>query len=108
LNDTPTTYTNNAGKVLVVSQDETGITFIDQTEISTPIRFLDITSATTVQGNDVCFVNSTNGSFNITLEPNPVFGTKIEFINGADSFESNPVTILRNGKKIMGLEEDLL
>mgnify|MGYP005841231155 CR=1 FL=1 len=51
---------------------------------------------------DRIFANSTDGTFSITLPASPQINHEIEIICVADSFETNPVTLLPNGKKIMG------
>lgn len=108
LNDTPETYQGHGGKVLTVSPSELGVTFVDRSDIARQYTPRDITGPTIVYDGDICFVNSSQGSFDITLMENPRFGSEIRFIEVSDTFEENPITIRRNGKRIMGLDEDLL
>ena len=60
----------------------------------------------TAQPGDKLMLDSTS-TFNITLPPNPKFGYEVDFCDGAGECESNNVTVLRNGEKIMGLNEDM-
>ena len=44
----------------------------------------------------------------ITLPANPNVGDTIKFIDAVGSFETNNLTVLRNGKKIAGENNDLI
>ena len=53
------------------------------------------------------FCNTTSGAFTATLPSSPSLGDFITFIDYAGTFDSNALTIGRNGKKIQGAEADL-
>ena len=54
------------------------------------------------------FVDTSTNIVNLTLPPNPQIGDIITLNDLADSFETNNCVIVRNGKLISGLAEDLV
>ena len=59
-----------------------------------------------VAGNGY-FCNTTGGAFNLTLPASPTIGDFVSFIDYAGTFDTNNLTIARNGKKIQGATADL-
>jgi hypothetical protein len=53
------------------------------------------------------FCNTTGGAFTVTLPTSPVLGDFISFIDYAGTFDTNNLTIARNGKNIQGAAADL-
>ena len=53
------------------------------------------------------FVNTTTAAITATLPSSPTLGDFVSFIDYAATFETNNLTIARNGKPIQGLAEDL-
>jgi hypothetical protein len=53
------------------------------------------------------FCNTTGGAFTVTLPTSPVLGDFISFIDYAGTFDTNNLTIARNGKNIQGTAADL-
>jgi hypothetical protein len=53
------------------------------------------------------FVNTTGGAITATLPASPTIGQYASFIDYAGTFDTNNLTIARNGKNIQGLAEDL-
>jgi hypothetical protein len=53
------------------------------------------------------FCNTTGGAFNLTLPASPSIGDFISFIDYAGTFDTNNLTIARNGKNIQGAASDL-
>ena len=53
------------------------------------------------------FCNTTGGAFTVTLPTSPSLGDFISFIDYAGTFDTNNLTIARNGKNIQGVAEDL-
>jgi hypothetical protein len=53
------------------------------------------------------FVNTTSAAITATLPSSPTIGQSISFIDYAGTFDTNNLTIGRNGKNIQGLAEDL-
>ena len=53
-------------------------------------------------------LDSTGGSFTLTLPANPMLSDTIHFLDFVKQCEINNVTLARNGSNIMGLSEDLV
>ena len=53
------------------------------------------------------FVNTTSAAITATLPSSPTLGDFISFIDYAGTFDTNNLTIARNGKNIQGVAEDL-
>ena len=62
----------------------------------------------TVAANDRIFVDTSGGSCTINLPAAPQTGDQIRFLDLAGTFDTNNLTIDRNGLKIMGLTENLI
>jgi len=53
------------------------------------------------------FMNTTSGAITLTLPGSPTLGDEISFIDYAGTFDTNNLTIARNGKNINGAASDL-
>ncbi len=53
------------------------------------------------------FVNTTSAAITATLPATPTIGDFVSFVDYAGTFDTNNLTIARNGKNIQGLGEDL-
>ena len=53
------------------------------------------------------FVNTTSAAITATLPASPTLGDFVSFIDYAGTFDTNNLTIARNGKNIQGVAEDL-
>ena len=53
------------------------------------------------------FVNTTTAAITATLPSSPTLGDFVSFIDYAATFDTNNLTIARNGKNIQGVAEDL-
>ena len=53
------------------------------------------------------FMNTTSGAITLTLPGSPTIGDEISFIDYAGTFDTNNLTIARNGKNINGSAADL-
>ena len=62
----------------------------------------------TINANDRVFVNTTASACTITLPSTPLSGDTIRFLDLAGTFDTNYLTLGRNGNKIMGLTENLI
>jgi hypothetical protein len=61
----------------------------------------------TVVSNDRIFVNTSSATATIRLPASPLVGDEIQFLDLTGTFDTNILTINRNGLKIMGLTEDM-
>ncbi len=57
---------------------------------------------------DEVFADTSGGIFTVLLPSGPNLGEMVRFINISDSWETNNLTIGRNGNKIKGQNEDLV
>ena len=64
-------------------------------------------NGTTLKNKEQAFCNTTSGGFTVTLPSSPVQGDTVRFFDVADTFDSNALTIGRNGNPIMGDNADL-
>ena len=65
-------------------------------------------NADTVMTAGTYLVDSSAGSFNLTLPAAPNTPTRIRLVDLRGTWDDNPVTLLRNGHPIMDLNEDML
>jgi hypothetical protein len=61
---------------------------------------------TAVSGDRIA-ANTSGGAFTVTLPASPSAGNYVEFSDGGGAFQTNNLTISRNGSTIMGLSEDM-
>ena len=52
-------------------------------------------------------MNTTGGAITLTLPGSPTIGDEISFIDYAGTFDTNNLTVARNGKNINGAASDL-
>lgn len=64
-------------------------------------------SSITVAANDRYFVDTSGGAVTITLPASPQVGDQIRLLDLASTFDTNNLTIARNGEKINNSSEDL-
>ena len=70
-------------------------------------QYYEISSNTTAVAGRYYFVNTTSGAVTLTLPASATMGDTVRVIDGAGTFDTNNVTIGRNGHKIMGATADL-
>jgi len=56
---------------------------------------------------DNLFANTTGGAFTITLPASPAVGDEVRFLDLANTFDTNNLTVARNSEKIDGTAADL-
>jgi len=64
-------------------------------------------NTSTIPGNGY-IVNTVSGEISLTLPEDPLAGDQIGVTDYNDNFGTNKCIILRNGKNIMGLQEDFI
>ena len=68
---------------------------------------IDATSGVTAANKQQIFCNTSSGGFTVTLPANPIKGDSIRIFDVAKTFDSNALTVGRNGNPIMGDASDL-
>ena len=72
--------------------------------VPTPI----ITSAYTAVAGELVRLDSAGGGFGVALPAAPADGDNVGFLDVHGTWTANPITVLRNGKKIGGVTDDIL
>jgi hypothetical protein len=67
----------------------------------------EVATTYTAVNNDRLLVNTTGGTFTITLPSSPALGDTVRFVDATGSFDTNNLTIARNGQPIMGDASDM-
>ena len=65
------------------------------------------TGTYTAFAGDKIFANTTGGAFTITLPASPSIGDEVRFVDLANHFDTNNLTVGRNSEKIYGATSDL-
>ncbi|MDB5966844.1 MAG: Phage-related tail fiber protein [Polaromonas sp.] len=85
-----------------------GAPFLTSSLTSLPLGMRYVNSARAVSTGSPYLVDSSAGSFNLTLPGAPTLGDGIEFIDARSTWGTNTVTLLRNGQTIMAAAQDLV
>lgn len=72
------------------------------------VNYIEKGSAYTAVKDDYIFADSSGGAFQITLPGSPSMGDTVSILDATGSFDSENVTIGRNGNNIMGLGDDYI
>jgi hypothetical protein len=67
-----------------------------------------ISTSGNVSAGQLLLVDTSGGAITLTLPAAPGNGDSIYFQDGKGTWDSNPLTINRNGKTIQGLAENLI
>jgi len=97
------TFVINPSRNVFLSTDGTNW-FEIQTQGS---DWLTKTGTYTAFAGDKIFANTTGGAFTITLPASPTVGDEIRFVDVANTFDTNNLTVGRNSEKIDGTTADL-
>ncbi|WP_420588188.1 hypothetical protein [Bacterioplanoides sp.] len=66
-----------------------------------------MTGDTTAMAGQKILLDSSAGAFTVTLPASPGDGELIDFVDVGNALDTNPVSLNRNGKRIMGAEDNL-
>lgn len=94
-------FDTTSGKVKIRSSSNWSLTTAEDNNIEK-------SSAYTASHRDIIFADTSGGAFTVTLPPSPALGDKVVIIDAAASFDTNNLTIGRNGENIMGAASDLV
>jgi hypothetical protein len=72
------------------------------------INYEVVSIARTLEAADLIAADTSGGSFTLTLPLNPSNGDAVDIFDFSDTFDTNNLTIARNGTKIEGIEENLV
>lgn len=77
------------------------------TWIGCGFRDVDVTGARTSAAFETNWCNTASGAFTVTLPSSPAKGMRVRFFDVAKTFDSNALTVGRNGQPIQGDNADL-
>jgi hypothetical protein len=72
------------------------------------INYTVVSSPQTLSNSQNIAADTSGGSFTLTLPASPNEGDSIDIFDYAETFNTNPLLIARNGERIESLEEDLI
>jgi hypothetical protein len=72
------------------------------------INYTVVTSARTLEAADLIAADTSGGAFTLTLPANPSNGDAVDIFDFSETFDTNPLTIARNGSRIESLEDNLV
>ena len=72
------------------------------------INYEVVSSASTLEAADLIAADTSGGAFTLTLPANPNNGDAVDIFDFSETFDTNPLTIARNGQPIESLNEDLI
>jgi hypothetical protein len=72
------------------------------------INYEVVSSARTLEAADLIAADTSGGAFTLTLPANPSNGDAADIFDFSDTFDTNNLTIARNGQRIESLEENLV
>lgn len=96
------TAVGNAG--LALTSDGTSLVWGSAGGYSFSIK----TTAYAASSGDQLLCDTSSAGFTITLPAAPSLNDYVQIVDLAGTFNSNPVTVVRNGEAIMGIEEDMV
>jgi hypothetical protein len=72
------------------------------------INYTVVSTNTTLQAADLIAADTSGGAFTLTLPASPSNGDAVDIFDFSDTFDTNNLTIARNGSRIESLEENLV
>jgi hypothetical protein len=72
------------------------------------INYTVVSSPQTLSNSQNIAADTSGGAFTLTLPASPNAGDSIDIFDYSETFDTNPLTIARNGQRIESLEENLI
>lgn len=94
----------NTGVIFLTSD---GTNYIVTGIVGAVFTNIDVTTTYTANSTQQLWVNTGGGAFTITLPASPQKGDTIRIIDVANTFDTNNLTVARNGQLIMGAADNL-
>jgi hypothetical protein len=91
----------------VVFLTSDGTNYILTGQIAGGFVNVDVTGPVTAAPSQVLWVNTTSAAISVTLPASPAKGDTIRVIDVANTFDTNALTLLRNGQNIMSVADNL-
>ena len=91
------------GNCYVVYSDGTNVVSANEYR-----KWRTITAAETVQSGAQLFVDTNGGAVTVTLPASPAVGDIVNFVDSRYTFDTNALTVARNGSKITNATADLV
>lgn len=99
------TYVMQNQTVVFLTSD--GTNYILTGQIAGGFVNVDVTGPVTASPSQVLWVNTTSAAISVTLPASPAKGDTIRVIDVANTFDTNALTLLRNGQNIMSVADNL-
>jgi hypothetical protein len=68
---------------------------------------VEVSASANADSNKAFWINTSSGALTLTLPPDPTIGDLIRIFDVANTFDTNALTINRNGRPIMGAADNL-
>lgn len=91
----------------VQTQIDNLVTSVNTLSSQTPSAWSARTASFTAVANGRYLINTTSGGITLTLPAAAALGDTVTIVDGAGTFDTNNLTVGRNGLRIMGLTEDM-
>jgi hypothetical protein len=99
------TYITNPKSVTTLTS--TGANYIVTSAANNQFINVDVSTSITAIASQLLWINTTSAAITVTLPASPAKGDTIRIIDIANTFDTNNLTIGRNGRPIMGASEDM-
>jgi len=94
----------NTGVIFLTSD---GTNYIVTGIVGATFTNVDVTTTYTASAAQQLWINTGGGAFTISLPASPQKGDTVRFIDVANTFDTNNLTVNRNGQPIMGAADNL-
>jgi hypothetical protein len=94
----------NTGVIFLTSD---GTNYIVTGIVGATFTNVDVTTTYTASAAQQLWINTSGGAFTVTLPLSPQKGDTVRFIDVSNTFDTNNLTVNRNGQPIMGAADNL-